>query len=94
MWGIGSASPVSWLWTAGGNCKEMALRRVSAGFMEGERPCTDPDRRSSSQLPADQEGSIIFMTTGSYLQLSSGQPREEVFLVSTGLASRQINAIR
>ncbi len=32
----------------------------------------DPERRSAAHHPADQEGRIILMTTGSYLQLSSG----------------------
>jgi hypothetical protein len=32
----------------------------------------NPDKQSSSRQPTTQEGSIIFMTTGSNLQLSPG----------------------
>ncbi len=40
------------------------------------RTGADLDRRSSAQHPVDQEGSIILMTTGSNLQLSSGHRRK------------------
>ncbi|MCF8156301.1 MAG: hypothetical protein K9K35_09885, partial [Rhodoferax sp.] len=41
---------------------------------ETARPCglENTDKRSSSRNPTTQEGSIIFMTTDSNLQLSSG----------------------
>ncbi len=54
---------------------ELALRWTAAGFLEAARPCTDPDQRSSAHHPADQEGSILLMSTGSNSKLSSGHRR-------------------